>query len=161
MASSGYEFTPAMQRALATPHDAAGQPLPTAPPSIPAIARYGSAGMLMTTATDYARFLIEVMQPKPADDYRLNEASRNEMLKPQIDAAASPVKASWALGWQIWHLDPGTVVAHGGDFDGWHSQSAFSPERKTGFVILTNGEGGAALIWTDLLTPLVDGVVFA
>ena len=52
-------------------------------------------------------------------------------------------------------------MAHGGDFDGWHSQSAFSPERKTGFVILTNGEGGAALIWTDLLQPLVDGVVFA
>jgi hypothetical protein len=83
------------------------------------------------------------------------------MLKPQIEAGASPIKASWALGWQIWHLDPGTVVAHGGDFDGWHSQSAFSPERKTGFVILTNGEGGTALIWTDMLKALVDGVVFA
>ena len=161
MTSSGYAFTPAMQRTLATPHDAAGKPLANAPPSATAIARYGSAGALMTTATDYARFLIEVMQPKPADDYRLNQASRNEMLKPQIEAGASPVKASWALGWQIWHLDPGTVVAHGGDFDGWHSQSAFSPEHKTGFVILTNGEGGGALIWADLLTPLVDSVVFA
>jgi hypothetical protein len=52
-------------------------------------------------------------------------------------------------------------VAHGGDSDGWHSQSAFSPARQTGFVILTNGEGGLALIWTDLLAPLVDGLVFA
>ncbi len=161
VAASGYGWTPAMQRALATPHDTAGQPLPQTPPSGPAIARYGSAGALMTTATDYARFLIEVMQPKPADDYRLNEAGRNEMLKPQIEAGASPIKASWALGWQLWHLDPGTLVAHGGDVDGWHSQSAFSPERKTGFVILTNGEGGTALIWTDLLKPLVDGAVFA
>jgi hypothetical protein len=75
-----------------------------------------------------ARFLIEVMQPKPADDYRLNEASGNEMVKPQIEARASP------------HVG---VLA----------------ERKTGFVILTNAEGGTALIWTDLL--LVDGVVFA
>ena len=160
MTSSGYAWTPAMQRVLATPHDKEGQPLPNTPPSAAAIARYGSAGALMTRATDYARFLIEVMQPKPADDYRLNEGSRNEMLKPQIDAGGSP-KASWALGWQIWHLDGGNVVAHGGDFDGWHSQSAFSPERRTGFVILTNGEGGAPLIWSDLLKPLVDGVVFA
>ena len=115
----------------------------------------------MTTAIDYARFLIEVMQPKPADDYRLTEASRTEMLTPHVEAGTSPFKTSWALGWQIWHLDPGTVVAHGGDFDGWHSQSAFSPERRNGFVMLTNGEGGLGLIWTDLPKPLVDGVVFA
>jgi len=161
MTASGYEWKAAMQRALATPHDAAGQPLTSTPPSLPAIGRYGSAGALMTTATDYARFLLEVMRPKPADDYRLNEASRNEMLRPQIEAGASPIKTSWALGWQIWHLDPGNVVAHGGDFDGWHSQSVFSPERRTGFVILTNGDGGTALIWTDLLKPLVDDLVFA
>jgi CubicO group peptidase (beta-lactamase class C family) len=160
MTSSGYGWTPAMQRSVASPHDPAGQPLPKTPPSAPAISRYGSAGALMTTATDYSRFLIEVMQPKPADDYRLNETSRKEMLKPQIAAGASPIRASWALGWQIWHLDQGDVVAHGGDFDGWHSQSAFSPERKAGFVILTNSEGGSALIWTDMLKPLVDGVVF-
>jgi hypothetical protein len=115
----------------------------------------------MTTATDYARFLIEVMQPKPADDYRLTEGSRNEMLTPHVEAGTSPFKTSWALGWQIWHLEPGTVVAHGGDFDGWHSQSAFSPDRRNGFVVLTNGEGGLGLIWTDLLKPLVDNVIFA
>ena len=114
----------------------------------------------MTTATDYARFLIEVMQPKPADDYRLNGASRDEMLKPYIEAGVSPFRTSWGLGWQIWHLDQGNAVAHGGDSDGWHSQSAFSPERRTGFVILTNGEGGGALIWTDLLKLLIDIAVF-
>ena len=51
-------------------------------------------------------------------------------------------------------------MAHGGDFDGWHSQSAFSPAHKNGFVVLTNGEGGLALVWTDLLKPLLDDVVF-
>jgi CubicO group peptidase (beta-lactamase class C family) len=161
MASSGYAFTPAMQRVLAAPHDADGKLLPNDPPAPATIARYGSAGALMTTASDYARFLIEVMQPKPADAYRLNAASLAEMLKPQIAAGESPIKTSWALGWQIWHLEPGTVVAHGGDFDGRHSQSAFSPQRKNGFVILTNGEGGLPLIWADLLEPLVDNVVFA
>jgi CubicO group peptidase (beta-lactamase class C family) len=161
MASSGYAWTPAMQRALATPHDISGQPLPNVPPSGAAIGRYGAAGALMTTATDFARFLIEVMQPNPAGEHRLNEASRKEMLTPQIAAATSPRKMSWALGWQIWHLEQGDVVAHGGDYTGWHSQSAFSPDRKSGFVILTNGEGGTALIWTDLLKPLLDATVFA
>jgi CubicO group peptidase (beta-lactamase class C family) len=108
MTSSGYALTPAMQRALAAPHDAAGQSVAnTTPPSAPAIGRYGSAGALMTTASDYARFLIEVMQPKPVDDYRLNEASRTEMLTPHIEVEGFPIKASWALGWQIWHQEPG------------------------------------------------------
>jgi CubicO group peptidase (beta-lactamase class C family) len=113
----------------------------------------------MSTAADYAKFLVEVMQGKPADDYRLNEASRREMLKPHIEVPM-PFKASWALGWQIWHLDQGDVVAHGGDFDGWHSQSAFSPERKTGFVIVTNGENGYTMIWNELLQPLVEEFIF-
>lgn len=161
MNSSGYAWTPAMRQAVATPHDASGLPLPNPPPSAAAIGRYGAAGALMTTASDFARFLIEVMQPRPADEHRLNEANIKEMLKPQIHAATSPIRMSWTLGWQIWHQPKGAVVAHGGDFTGWHSQSAFSLERKSGFVILTNGESGSALIWTDLLKPLVDGVVLA
>lgn len=158
MTSSGYVWTPAMERKVARPHDKAGEQLPQKPSTALDVARYGSAGSLMTTATDYARFLIEVMQPKPADDYRLNEASRREMLKAHIEVPA-PFKASWALGWQIWHLDHGDVVAHGGDIDGWHSHSAFSPERRAGFVILTNGEGGSALIWNALMKPLLEEFV--
>ena len=49
---------------------------------------------------------------------------------------------------------------HGGDIDGWHSQSAFSPERKTGFVILTNGENGYSMIWNELLETLVGNFIF-
>ena len=161
MISSGYVLTPAMQQRVAHSHDKAGVPLPQKPATALDVARYGSAGSLMTTATDYARFLIEVMQPKPADDYRLHEATRSEMLRPQIEAASAPIKASWALGWQIWHLQDGDVVAHGGDIDGWHSQSAFSPDRNTGFVILTNGEGGSQMIWNELLKPLMGEFVFS
>jgi hypothetical protein len=137
-----------MQRALAAPHDAAGQSVAnTTPPSAPAIGRYGSAGALMTTASDYARFLIEVMQPKPVDDYRLNEASRTEMLTPHIEVEGFPIKASWALGWQIWHQEQGTVVAHGGDSDGWHSQSALDfAEDYQGAVMTRIAERKGELI---------------
>jgi len=157
MNSSGYVLTPSMAMNVARRHDKEGKPMPQKPGTALDVARYGSAGSLMTTATDYAKFLIEVMAPKPTDSYRLNELTREEMLKSHIDIPSppSPIKASWALGWQIWHLDQGDLVVHGGDDTGWHSQSAFSQDRKTGFVILTNGDNGDKMIFNDLLKPLV------
>lgn len=103
--------------------------------------------------------VLEMMQPKPADDYRLNAASHADMLKPVIDVPG-PVKMSWALGWQVWHLEPGDMIAHGGDDDGWHCMSGFSPVRKTGFVIMTNGEGGAPMIFNELLKTLAGKILF-
>ena len=59
-----------MAEKAARPHDKEGKPLPQGKPGTALdVARYGSAGSLMTTATDYAKFLIEVMQLKPEDAY--------------------------------------------------------------------------------------------
>jgi len=156
MMSSGYVWTEAIGKRMATAHDKNGRPAPR-PKSTPLdVARYGSAGSLLTTATDYARFLLEIVDPKPPDAFRLNEASRREMLRPHVDVPGMPFKMSWALGWQIWHLPERDVVAHGGDIHGFHSQAAFSPARRRGFVILTNGENGSELISKHLLKDLVD-----
>lgn len=155
MRHSGYVWTPALMRRVARRHDASGAPMPVASSTAIDVARYGSAGSLMTTAPDFARFLIEVMDPRPADRWRLRASSLRQMLEPVI-AIPAPIKASWALGWQVWHLEKGDIVVHGGDDTGWHSQSGFSPQRRTGFVVLTNGENGLDLIGQDLLVPLVD-----
>lgn len=159
MTSSGYVWTDAIGKKLASAHAANGQPLQRSRSTATDVARYGSAGSLLTTATDYAKFLIEVMNPKPSDPYRLAEASLQEMLRPQVAVPDMPFKMSWALGWQIWHLDRGDIVAHGGDFNGFHSQAAFSTHSKAGFVILTNGDNGGELIWKRLLKNLVDWFV--
>ena len=156
MASSGYVWTEAIGQKLASAHDKNGQPMQRPKNTAIDVARYGSAGALLTTAADYAKFLIEMMDPKPADEYRLNAASRKEMLRPQVSAPDFPIPCSWGLGWQIWHRDNGDIIAHGGDIEGFHSQAAFSAARKSGFVILTNGENGAELIWNRLLSDLVD-----
>jgi CubicO group peptidase (beta-lactamase class C family) len=161
MSHSGYVPTRETEPHIATRHDKDGKPMPRQASTAIDVARYGAAGSLITTAADYATFLIEVMQPKPADEYRLNAASRESMLTPQIRLDQSPVRMSWALGWQVWHLDEGDVIVHGGDDTGWHSQSMFSDTRKTGFVILTNGEGGGGMIFNDLLKPLVSDFLFA
>jgi hypothetical protein len=52
-------------------------------------ARYGSAGNLHSTAKDYAKFLIEIIDPKPPDAFRLSAASLHEMLRPQVKVISS------------------------------------------------------------------------
>jgi CubicO group peptidase (beta-lactamase class C family) len=158
MTSSGYVWTEAIGKRMATAHDKTGRPAPRPKGSPVSVARYGSAGALLTTAVDYAKFLIEVMDPKPPDAFRLNETSRNEMLRAQPRVPGVAEGMSWALGWQIWHTDKGDLYAHGGDIDGFHSQSAFSIPRKSGFVILTNGDNGDQLIWKRLLPDLIESI---
>ena len=67
MRSSGYVWNPAWERRVATPHDANGRLLPKGHPTAADAARYASSGGLHATASDYAKFLIEVITPKPAD----------------------------------------------------------------------------------------------
>lgn len=142
MSSSGYVWqTPSRHTAAA--HDRAGTP--TNRPGATAItaARYGAAGGLSTTATEYARFLIEVLDPKPSDAFRLTRTSRDEMIRPHVKADGS---TSWALGWQILHQKKSNLLSHGGDNPGFKSFVLASAERKSGYVILTNGDNGGEAI---------------
>lgn len=135
-------------RYMARPHDDQGAPLTPREYTAPGAARYGSMGGLLTTATEYAKFLIEIVDAKPADKFRLTPASREEMLRPQVRVEDGPGYAiSWALGWKIAQTEEfGKLVSHGGDQTGFHSIAEFSPERKSGYVVLTNGDNGWKLI---------------
>ena len=73
-------------------------------------ARYGAAGGLSTTAAEYAKFLIEVLDPKPSDAFRLTESRRAEMLRPQVKKDDA---SSWALGWQVFHNPLATKIEAG------------------------------------------------
>jgi len=124
-------------------------PLAKRRPSASGAARYASSGGLCATATDYARFLIEVVNPKPADAFRLTADSLQMMTRPVVavpdDAAAlpgDPRGTSWALGWQVVPTTDGSVIAHGGDVEGSHSFAVASVSRRSGYVIMTNGENG-------------------
>ena len=149
MLSSGYLWDDAWAARVATSHDAKGMPLAKRRPNASGAARYASSGGLYATATDYARFLIEVINPKPADAFRLTAGSLQMMTRPVIavpdDAAAlpgDPRGTSWALGWQVVPTMDGSVIAHGGDVEGSHSFAVASVSRRSGYVIMTNGENG-------------------
>jgi hypothetical protein len=96
-----------------------------------------------TTATEYARFLAEVIDPKPPDTYRLSREMRDEMIRPQVMVDAS---SSWALGWQIFHGESGDVISHGGDNPGFKAFVVASVPRRAGWVILMNGDNAGPII---------------
>ena len=140
MAASGYLWNDTMEKHMARGHDEKGKPTNiNRKPTGPAVARYAAAGGLCTTPTDYARFLVEVINPKRGDAFRLNKASLGEMLRPQVKINAS---MSQALGWQIQHTEKGDFISHGGGNPGFTCFVVGSVARKSGLVVMTNADDG-------------------
>jgi CubicO group peptidase (beta-lactamase class C family) len=135
MRSSGYLYREGMAR----PHDKSGNIIADRKATAIEAARYGSAGGLHTTPTEYARFLIEIIEPKPSNAYRLSAGSLREMVRPQVKINES---LSWGLGWAIERTKAGDIIAHSGDNPGYKALAAASLQQKTGFIIMTNGDRG-------------------
>ena len=147
MTSSGYLWNDEFAQRMARPHDKDGKPMDNKKSTPADAARYGSAGALLTTPTDYAKFMIEVIDPKPSDAFRVKKTTLEEMLRPQVKSG----QGAWALGWKIAYTDKGDIINHGGDNAGFHCWALASVKRKSGLVIMTNGDGGEKLL-VDLLT---------
>jgi len=149
MASSGYVWNDTLEKHAAVSHDSGGKPSAKKKPTATDAARYASAGGLHTTPTDYARFLIEIVDPKESDAFRLNKKSHQEMVRPQVkldEQQKIDGASSWALGWAIQERETGNVIVHSGGQDGFRSLAMASVERKSGFIILTNGDNGGKVI---------------
>ena len=87
MTASGYVATKEYNQHVADPHDAEGHPLDVRKPTDVDVARYGAAGLLHTTPTDYAKFLIEIIDPKPRDQFRLDRGTLAECCARRSKAA--------------------------------------------------------------------------
>jgi CubicO group peptidase (beta-lactamase class C family) len=142
MSASAYVWNDTL-RNYAAPHDAEGKPSAKRKTKAPTAARYGAAGGLHTTPTDYAKFLIEVIQPQARDAFRLNKDSVTEMLRPHAKINDS---ISQALGWQIRHTVNGDFIMHGGGNPGFAAFAVASVQRKSGLVIMTNSDNGHHVI---------------
>jgi len=143
MSSSGYVWNDVLAKRMAHPHDVKGNPLENNKPGSKEIARYAAAGELRTTPSDYTRFLIEVIEAKKTDGFRLSKESRDLMIHPQVKIDAT---TSWALGWKIVHTENGDLIVHGGDNTGFHAFAAASVPRRCGLVFMTNGDNGPQVI---------------
>ena len=161
MERASYVWTPALDANLATGHKEDGTRLERA--------RYrhaNAAYSLVTTASDYARFLVALLDPANAAPHGLSAASVAAMLKHQVRAdARDPIERPgrakgrevfWGLGFGLNTTAEGDVVYHSGaNRTGFRSYCQFSPGRGTGIVVMTNGLGGGEL-WTRLIAAVGD-----
>jgi hypothetical protein len=92
---------------------------------------------LSTTTADYGRFLLEILDPKPADAFRLSERGLREYLRPQMKR--DEIK-SGSLGWVVARVSGLTILSHAGSAPGWNCDVKASAGRKSAIVIMTNGD---------------------
>ena len=126
-----------------------GQSRKKSKPTATDAARYASAGGLHTTAAEYAKFLMEIVNAKDSDAFRLNRKSVQEMLRPQVKLPENEKidgADSWALGWAVQQRPSGNVIVHSGGQSGFRSLAMASVERKSGFIVLTNSDNGGKVI---------------
>jgi CubicO group peptidase (beta-lactamase class C family) len=154
MTSSGYVWNDALGKNEAVPHNLEGEPQPIAHRTAIDMARYASAGGLITTAKDFSKFIIGLFTPKESDPYRLNRKSLEEMFRPQVKLREDQKidgASSWALGWAVQEREGGNIVLHSGGQSGFKSLMMVSIERKSGFVMLTNSDKGGYLLYNEEL----------
>jgi len=155
MASSRYFWDDGFAAVAARPHDAKGQRLANSRPEGPAIARYAAAGGLLTTPTDYAKFLVEMLTPRDGDPFRLTPQSVKEMTRPHVKVPDAKFPCAWGLGWRLFETDHGHLVTHDGGQRGFRTFGGISPAKRSGIVVMTNGENGEAVLETLLASDVL------
>ena len=125
-----------------------------------------AAYTLYTTSNEYAKLIIEIMNPGNQNNYSLANSRINEMLTHQVRVDTREVidrpgrnlglQGFRALGWAIDSTITGDVVYHSGaNQTGFRCYSQFSPKDGSGIVIMTNGENGSEL-WQRLIKVIGD-----
>lgn len=102
------------------------------------------AGAAWSTVDDLLKYVqMEIRNGVLPDGKRyIGEAALLQRRQPQI---ALGVDRDYAMALMVDKSDGVTVVDHGGDMDGFHSNMMWWPEQKVGAVILTNADEGVML----------------
>ncbi len=121
------------------------------------------AGSINSSAGDMAKWLQFILSGGIANGKRIvSEASFAEWMKPQTKISADG-KTAYGLGWFIRDWNGLKVVEHGGNIDGFNALVAMVPEKRLGFVMLTNVTGSPLgselmpIVWENILgKPVVE-----
>jgi CubicO group peptidase (beta-lactamase class C family) len=115
------------------------------------------AGSINSSARDMAQWLRFVINKGELNGKRLiSEKGFEEWTKPQMKISPNG-KNSYGLGWFVQEWNNLKVVQHGGNIDGFNSIVAMIPEKKLGFVLLTNVSGSPLAnelmlsVWENIL----------
>ena len=115
------------------------------------------AGSINSSARDMAKWITFVMNGGTVGDKRLvSEKGFEEWTKKQMNISANG-KFAYGLGWFLRDWNGLKVVEHGGNIDGFNALVAMIPEKKLGFVMLTNVSGSPLgnelmpIVWENIL----------
>ena len=162
MKSSSYLTTDEITINYALPHNVQGQPFKKPLQTGIDLARYASAGGLLTTVNDYATFLLSILAPVENDPSHLNRRSMDLMLTPQVKMPKDvniDGATSWALGWAVQERKGGNVVLHSGGQPGYRSLAMLSPSMKSGFVMFTNSDNGGNIVYDLALSNILNDLL--
>ena len=106
------------------------------------------AGALISSVTDYANWIKLVINRGTYNGKQyISDNQFEEMVTPHVNFKLSsfsrehsPSKhfSAYGLGFDLSDYHGYKVMSHGGGYDGMISKSCFVPEKKLGFIILTN-----------------------
>jgi len=136
------------------------------------IDQVGPAGSINSSANDMAKWLRFVLNRGVTTDGKrlVSEKGYEDWMKPHMKMNPSGTM-NYGLGWMIGKWNGLTVVQHGGNIDGFNALVAMIPEKKLGFVMLTNvtasSLGGELMpiVWENILgkpeAPKTDSALVA
>lgn len=122
----------------------------------------GAAAGLYTTATDFAKYMIEIMRSSKKDKTHLSEQAVAEMLRPQVKvrkamSIGQPVRGvSWGLGWGIEETNEGDAFWHWGDWGVYRNFAVGYRNQGTGLVVMTNSFHGAR-VYMEMIKEAIGG----
>lgn len=114
------------------------------------------AGSINSSAKDMTQWIKFILNNGELNGKRLvNESNFAEWFKPQMKISPDG-KISYTLGWGTFERKGAKVFQHSGGIDGFNSLITLIPEKKLGFVMLTNvsesslGNELPAIVWENL-----------
>jgi len=115
------------------------------------------AGSINSSAKDMTQWLKFILNRGELNGKRLvSEKGYDEWTKMQMKITPNG-KFGYGLGWFIRDWNGMKVVEHGGNIDGFNALVATIPEKKLGFVMLTNVSGSSLgselmpIVWENIL----------
>ena len=123
-------------------YDEAARAVPLINPAWPPLPLYmvpNAATSMLTTVSDYARFLARLVAPAGAPGLDLSPAARRAMASPQVRLNSA---LWWGLGWGIQRDEHGEVLWHWGANNSFRNFVIADPANNRAVVVFTNSENG-------------------
>jgi CubicO group peptidase (beta-lactamase class C family) len=146
MTRTSYAWQEAFEANAARPHDQFGRPK-----SLPRRTTPDAAGSMVTTAEDYARLLVAILNATGQRKATVNEMLRSQIAIPYEQMFGpgawrdtnryQEIHLAWGLGWGRFDTDRwGRAFFHTGQDFGYQSYTVTYLDRGSGIVLLSNSD---------------------